>query len=89
MPDIDFNIKCGNTLVGFVSEEEAVASLQTGQLDFYSDINETIKNTLDKLSGLELEFRAMQSGNFQNDSVKGKRNSKSSILWSLSKDYWT
>lgn len=73
LPDIDFNIRAGNTLVGFVKEEEAFESLQTGQMDFYSDVNERIKEILGILKTKELEFRNLQSENKDNNLTKSKK----------------
>ncbi len=43
LPDIDFNIKCGNTLVGYATEEELNSALTYG--DIYA--NKEFKNDID------------------------------------------
>jgi hypothetical protein len=55
LPDIDFNIRAGNTLVGFATEKE----LETGSLDFQSD-KEKVLEEMEKVSMAFERFKAMQ-----------------------------
>lgn len=55
LPDIDFNIRAGNTLMGFATEKE----LETGSLDFQSD-KEKVLEEMEKVSMAFERFKAMQ-----------------------------
>lgn len=55
LPDIDFNIRSGNTLVGFATEKE----LETGSLDFQSD-KEKVLEEMEKVSMAFERFKTMQ-----------------------------
>lgn len=64
LPDIDFNIRCGNTLVGYATEEELKRDL-----DFAKDILEEIANKelkekvemeMDKVAKTYEKFRTIQ-----------------------------
>jgi hypothetical protein len=55
LPDIDFNIRCGNTLVGFATEK----ALETGSLDFKNDKQKVLEQ-LEKLSMAFAHFKNRQ-----------------------------
>jgi hypothetical protein len=68
LPDIDFNIRCGNTLVGFASLDDAVRAInakdKTGQMglvfDDELDIVNAIKNKADDLARVFKSFKHAQ-----------------------------
>lgn len=60
LPDIDFNIRAGNTLVGFVSIEQ-VRQSQEGKLGFAESEIQRIEQEANALDRLFTQFRGMQS----------------------------
>jgi hypothetical protein len=68
LPDIDFNIRCGNTLIGFASLNDAVRAInakdKTGQMglvfDDELDIVNSIKNKADDLARVFKSFKHAQ-----------------------------
>ena len=57
LPDIDFNIRCGNTLVGFASEEDFKKSVESIEPLFSTDI---IKNFEDEFNVIAKAFKRFQ-----------------------------
>lgn len=59
LPDIDFNIRCGNTLVGYATEEEIV---QGASADLFTqqEYREKVEIELEKVSMAYDEFRHIQ-----------------------------
>lgn len=59
LPDIDFNIRCGNTLVGYSTEEEIV---QGASADLFTqqEFREKVETELEKVSMAYDEFRHIQ-----------------------------
>ncbi|MBD1944849.1 Eco57I restriction-modification methylase domain-containing protein [Coleofasciculus sp. FACHB-712] len=63
LPDIDFNIRAGNTLVGFVNYEkvkEAVEGNQQKKLDLFSDMERINRNAEEADQAFQL-FRSVQT----------------------------
>ena len=68
LPDIDFNIRSGNTLVGFASQSDAIKAVnakdKTGQMglvfDEELDIVNSIKNQADDLARVFKSFKSAQ-----------------------------
>ena len=50
LPDIDFNIRCGNTLVGYASEKEIENALVNGDMFAYAELKGKIDTELGKAS---------------------------------------
>ena len=50
LPDIDFNIRCGNTLVGYASEKEIESALVNGDMFAYAELKGKIDTELGKAS---------------------------------------
>jgi len=73
LPDIDFNIRAGNTLVGFTSINAVRASME-GRFDFGGDVAR-IERQGTTAAGAFREFRAMQTRRHvePHDLVQGKR----------------
>jgi hypothetical protein len=78
LPDIDFNIRCGNTLVGFASLNNAIAAVNAkdkiGQMGLVFkdelDIVNTIRNTADDLARV---FRSFKQAQLDDDLSEFKR----------------
>jgi len=60
LPDIDFNIRSGNTLIGYVSEEEIIESIEK-VIDFNNDLEkitekcERVKKAFSRFKNLQIE----------------------------------
>ena len=59
LPDVDFNIRAGNALVGFATEEELDKAL-SAKLDLFNT-KDTIKEKLDNVEALFKQFRLQQT----------------------------
>ena len=59
LPDIDFNIRCGNTLVGYATEEEAVAGA-SADLFTAAAFQEQMEDEMAKVSMAYDAFRTIQ-----------------------------
>lgn len=61
LPDIDFNIRCGNTLVGYANEKELEFDLNNGQDIFENfEYKEKIELEMEKTAMTYNQFRAVQ-----------------------------
>ena len=60
LPDIDFNIKCGNTLVGYASEKEIWDGLLEGDMFAWEGQKRKISDELDKVALAFKRFRECQ-----------------------------
>ena len=66
LPDIDFNIRCGNTLVGYATEKEIEAGLVNGDMFAYTELKDRIETEMQKVSMAFKFFRSEQL-NLQGD----------------------
>ena len=60
LPDIDFNVKCGNTLVGYASEQEIQDGLVNGDMFAYVELKKRIDDEMTKASAAFDYFRREQ-----------------------------
>lgn len=64
LPDIDFNIRCGNTLVGYATEEELVKDLDNpsdfNQMWANDEFKEKLKNEMQLVATAYDTFKAVQ-----------------------------
>lgn len=60
LPDIDFNIRCGNTLVGYANAEELNNDLTYGDMFANQEFCEKIKTELDKVATAFAAFKEVQ-----------------------------
>lgn len=60
LPDIDFNIRCGNTLVGYATEEELNNDLASGDMFANQEFREKIENELNSVSDAYNLFKKVQ-----------------------------
>ena len=60
LPDIDFNIRCGNTLVGYATEEELNNDLASGDMFANQEFREKIENELNSVSEAYNLFKKVQ-----------------------------
>lgn len=67
LPDIDFNIRCGNTLVGYATEEQLNDDLSYGDMFANLEFREKIELEMDKVAHTFNSFRALQLSQDAND----------------------
>lgn len=60
LPDIDFNIRCGNTLVGYATEKELNADLVQGDMFAIDEFKERIHNEMDIVAHVYKRFKEIQ-----------------------------
>lgn len=60
LPDIDFNIRCGNTLVGYANETELERDLTFGDMFANANFKQQVENEMDKVSMAYDRFKAIQ-----------------------------
>lgn len=60
LPDIDFNIRCGNTLVGYATEKELNADLVQGDMFAIDEFKEKIHNEMDIVAHVYKCFKEVQ-----------------------------
>ena len=70
LPDIDFNIRAGNTLIGFATEEEYKKGL-LWSLDFEND-DDTLKEKMEQVSMAFKEFKKIQLDFYSIEDKKNK-----------------
>ncbi|CAK7023504.1 MAG: hypothetical protein PARBB_01485 [Parabacteroides distasonis] len=62
LPDIDFNIRCGNTLVGYATEEELNNDLNFGDMFAKEEFKDRIHNEMDIVAHVYKRFKEIQLG---------------------------
>ena len=71
LPDIDFNIRCGNTLVGYATERELQEGVQYADLFARQEFEQRVKDEMQKVSKAYDMFKQVQlSGQVSLDSYK-------------------
>ena len=60
LPDIDFNIRCGNTLVGYATEKQLDIDLQYGDMFANLEFKEKIDTEMQKVAKTFERFRQLQ-----------------------------
>lgn len=60
MPDIDFNIRCGNTLVGYATEEELAKDLTWGDIFANQEFKEKVETEMQLVATAYETFKAVQ-----------------------------
>jgi hypothetical protein len=80
LPDIDFNIRCGNTLVGYATEQQLDADLNYGDMFAKQEFKEKVEDEMDQISMLFERFKLIQLTQNENSAtfkeVKQKLNEK-------------
>lgn len=66
LPDIDFNIRCGNTLVGYATEKEIEDGLVNGDMFAYVELKGKIDEEMKKVS-MAFDFFKKEQLNLQGD----------------------
>ena len=60
LPDIDFNIRCGNTLVGYATEKELANDLIYGDMHANKEFRKNVEDGMDKAAHAFKQFKAVQ-----------------------------
>ena len=60
LPDIDFNIRCGNTLVGYATEKELDHDLTFGDMFANLEFKEKVEDGMDKVALTYQRFKEIQ-----------------------------
>ena len=60
LPDIDFNIRCGNTLVGYATEEELAKDLTWGDMFANQEFKEKVETEMQLVATAYETFKAVQ-----------------------------
>lgn len=60
LPDVDFNIRCGNTLVGYATESELERDLTWGDMFANQEFREKIEDDMDKTARAFNVFKQVQ-----------------------------
>lgn len=60
LPDIDFNIRCGNTLVGYATEKELDDDLTYGDMFARDEFKEKIDVQMDAVARIYSQFKRLQ-----------------------------
>lgn len=60
LPDIDFNIRCGNTLMGYANKTELEHDLTFGDMYANAEFKQLVENEMDKVAMAYDRFKAIQ-----------------------------
>jgi tRNA1(Val) A37 N6-methylase TrmN6 len=60
LPDIDFNIRCGNTLIGYANEAELDKDLTSGDMFANQEFKSRVKEEIEKVSMSYKQFKDIQ-----------------------------
>src|SRR5574344_1575302 len=84
LPDIDFNIRCGNTLVGYATEEDAINDAIYSNFSTANNYREKVELEMEKVSMAYNHFRTQQLADVDDRaSFKEAKNELSSKLTAL------
>lgn len=87
LPDIDFNIRCGNTLVGYATEKQLEDSVTFGDMFARLDFKERIQQNLDIVSKTYDTFKWLQMNQQDNrEAFKEAKRQLHDKLASLNED---
>jgi len=87
LPDIDFNIRCGNTLVGYATEKQLEDSITFGDMFARMDFKERIQQKLDIVSKTYDTFKWLQMNQQDNrEAFKEAKRQLHDKLASLNED---
>lgn len=83
LPDIDFNIRCGNTLVGYATEDEIVAGTSYADMFTQQEFREKVETEMEKVSKAYEIFRTQQLAD--HDDLESVKATKAELKERLSK----
>ena len=82
LPDIDFNIRCGNTLVGYATEKELERDLMEGDMFANMEFKDKVHVEMDKVAKAYALFKVIQLQ--QNENLETYKESKKELKNRLS-----
>ncbi len=82
LPDIDFNIRCGNTLVGYATQHELDQSLVGGDMYANNEFREKVEKEMDIVAKAYSAFKTIQMT--QSDDITAFKEAKSQLRERLS-----
>ena len=77
LPDIDFNIRCGNTLVGYATEKELANDLIYGDMHANKEFRKNVEEGMDKAAHAFKQFKAVQFK--QEEDMEAFKNAKDEL----------
>ncbi|WP_036876797.1 Eco57I restriction-modification methylase domain-containing protein [Xylanibacter oryzae] len=77
LPDIDFNIRCGNTLVGYATEEELNKDLTYGDIFANKEFKSKIEEGMEKVAMTYEHFKELQL--IQDEDIVSFKQAKSEL----------
>lgn len=83
LPDIDFNVRCGNTLVGYATEDEIVAGTSYADMFTQQEFREKVETEMEKVSKAYDIFRTQQLAD--HDDLESVKSAKTELKDRLSK----
>jgi|WetSurMetagenome_2_1015567.scaffolds.fasta_scaffold02960_3 hypothetical protein len=83
LPDIDFNIRCGNTLVGYATEEELNNSLNFGDMFAKQEFETKVRDEMNKVAKANERFKEVQFNS--NEDIAAFKAAKADLNNRLSK----
>jgi len=83
LPDIDFNIRCGNTLVGYATEEELNNSLNFGDMFAKQEFETKVRDEMHKVAKANERFKEVQFNS--NEDITAFKAAKADLNNRLSK----
>ncbi|NCB84832.1 MAG: SAM-dependent methyltransferase [Bacteroidia bacterium] len=87
LPDIDFNIRCGNTLIGYATQAELEKDLTYGDMFANLEFREKIEEEMDKTSRAYKLFKDIQFTQHEDmDAFKEAKNQLNTRLDSLNNE---
>lgn len=83
LPDIDFNVRCGNTLVGYANEDEIIKDACFADLFTQQEFREKVETEMEKVSKAYEIFRTQQLAD--HDDLESVKAAKTELKNRLSK----
>ena len=77
LPDIDFNIRCGNTLVGYATEEELERDLTEGDMFANAEFKDKVEEGMEKVAMTYEHFKELQL--IQDEDIVSFKQAKSEL----------
>lgn len=87
LPDIDFNIRCGNTLVGYANEKELIVDLVNVDMFAANEFRDRIETEMQKVAKAYDSFKKIQIE--QNEDIEQFKRSKYELKSRLSELNYT
>ncbi|MCH3993583.1 MAG: Eco57I restriction-modification methylase domain-containing protein [Prevotella sp.] len=77
LPDIDFNIRCGNTLVGYATEQQLNDAINYGDAFAKAELKNKVADAMDKVAHTYQTFKWLQIN--QSDNMRAYKEAKKEL----------